>query len=296
MPYRDDRGALRERVAWLEGELERARAERDRIPELTRQLADARRELSGLPAKRSALRVHWVLALAAAVGAVALIQLVMLRRSRPAPEARSPVAAAARATKPRTEKPRADVLPTRALRGCLAQIPAAHDFYTISGFEDAEGELTATWHVAEKGVHLRFDTESIARTASLGAHAGWVYARDISFCQQTPLEGPCDAPPMAPLPGVVSELSVQVWEGYVGGTSVHWMLVTTESSLLLLQSAGRGGRLPDDRDLCAPDRWQRVLEIPIAPGLTIREDVLVGTPPATFDCRDSASSDARCAG
>jgi hypothetical protein len=78
MPYRNDRDALRDRIEWLESELDRARTARDRVPALKRELADARERLArsgGARADRTRTGLRRAIVLTAIGGAVAMAGL-----------------------------------------------------------------------------------------------------------------------------------------------------------------------------------------------------------------------------
>lgn len=92
MPYRDSRDALRERIEWLEGELDRLCRERDRVAAVERELADARERLArieGAQQNHARKWPRWALALG---GTVVLGGLAFVVGRRPAPASAPPVA------------------------------------------------------------------------------------------------------------------------------------------------------------------------------------------------------------
>ncbi|MFT3774927.1 MAG: hypothetical protein QM820_56995 [Minicystis sp.] len=148
-------------------------------------------------------------------------------------------------------------------------------------------------------VSLRLEANGVSRTVALGAHPGWLFARELSVCRDAPRgEGPCSGAldPPALLQGAVSELAVQQWEGYLFRGAIRWTLMRTRASVLLLEATEDEGSSDADRGLCKQDIWRRRLEIPIAPTVTVREEVLVGDPPVKYNCTRDYETDTRCAG
>jgi hypothetical protein len=185
------------------------------------------------------------------------------------------------------------------------------DVQAIPDFAEADGELRVTWHLPQGQapwagigearpttvVRLELEANGVRRTLAFGAHTGQLFARDLSVCRDAPRGGPCGGSELLPaMQGVVSELSMQEWEGYLGRGAVRWMLVRTPSSVLLLKATGMEGLRDADRGLCLGNLWRPLLEITIAPTVIVREEVRLGDPPTTFDCTRSYEEDSRCAG
>jgi hypothetical protein len=250
----------------------------------------------------------WILAASASALVAAGVYVSGRRPASPSP----PSPSAAASAPPRISSPvPAARLPTPALGECLARLPASPDFQSIADFAEQPGELRLTWSLPDglpsragageappsAVVRLELAAGSLRQTLRFGAHIGRPWARELSFCRGTPPAGPCAGQAPAPAPqGVVSEFSMEHWEGYLGGAAARWMLVRTPSAVVLLKATGRAGLGDADRGLCADDLWRRLLEIRVAPEVVLHEQVLVGDPPTTFDCLQSYRGDARCAG
>jgi len=203
-----------------------------------------------------------------------------------------------------------DLLPTPALAECLARLPQSADFQSIPDFAEAPGDLHVAWQLpqglpgwASRGeplpstaVRLTFEAGGARQTLTFGAYPGRPWARELSACRGTQPSGPCRSEPVAAPQGVVSEFSMQYWDGYLPGPAAWWMLVRTPSAMVLLKATGREVRVTDDRGLCTAGLWRRLLEITLSPTATVREQVLLGDPPKPFDCAESYQGDSRCAG
>jgi hypothetical protein len=133
VPYRDAPDALRERIEQIERELAQARKEGARVPALARELSDLRRRLS-----RSAPRRRWPFWLAGSALALLLAGGVLVRANR-----RAVVGEEVERRAPPPVPP--NLLVTPEVASCLARLPRAPDFRVLTDFVHAAGGLRVTW-------------------------------------------------------------------------------------------------------------------------------------------------------
>lgn len=297
MRYQESPDALRARIEQVERELAEAREDQTGIPAREHELAELRRRLAAIEPRR-----RWPLA---AIGAV-LASLIagyalMPERKAPVTETKGPLAPPVPA----------NLRVTPEIAACLAKLPRAPDFHVFNDFASASGDLNVVWTLTpisappQQGdgrgndlrVQLSLESGSISRTVALGDYPGHPYASDISICRGvSPGDHQCHHD-TAEVSGVISEVSVQDWFAYAFQAAKLWMLVRTNESALLLRTPGASSWLParaDDRKLCDPEAWQIAIEIPLPTTVRTKEKVLHGDPPKPIDCKELG--DARCTG
>lgn len=298
MAYRDLHDELRTRIEEVERELARARAERQRLPTLERELRDLRASLEGRHPRR-----WWAARIAAGAGVV-LFAAGGLLGYRRGVAPREPIA-------PGHVVPVAQEVLSQEHEGCVKRLARAPEFHAVTDFAHITGDLRLTWTLTSSPgrprtsgrgpflnpdvtVRLGLAAGAVSHGELLGAHAGAPYPLDLTFCRDVPRGGPCgSAEPSPPPRGVIAELSIMDCLAYSCSGGLGWMVVRTPSSALVLRGEVRS-RPHQDRQICDPKAWEVMLEIQLGPGARVIEEVQFGDPPKPFDCE--AWGDGRCTG